>query len=404
MARYEKYETKSGQRWMYIVEGGINPQTGKRRRIVKRGFKREKDAKDAALEFEYQMNILNFEIKEDITFKDMADEWLSFYQTTEIKISTIRVRVHEIGHLNDYFALYKMKEITKTMYQNALNHLKNKKNLAYNTISGIHGTARMIFKRAREQDVLISDPTEFARIPKDRTTVEEIENTEVKELFLEKDELKLFLEKAKEMKQETYAILLVLSWTGLRVGELVALRWSDIDFIQKTMSITKTYYNPTNNSVKYTLLPPKTTSSIRKIIVEDEVIEVLLNQKNLINAVKEEVGDDYYDKNYVFGRMNPPYFGYPIFIKTVQNRMEAVLKQLPTITKHLTPHSLRHTHTSLMAEAGVDLFEIMDRLGHRDDETTTQVYLHITKEKQKKASQKFGQLMRSLSKPVNELK
>lgn len=179
MARYEKYETKSGQRWMYIVEGGINPQTGKRPRIVKRGFKREKDAKDAALEFEYQMNILNFEIKEDITFKDMADEWLSFYQTTEIKISTIRVRVHEIGHLNDYFASYKMKEITKTMYQNALNHLKNKKNLAYNTISGIHGTARMIFKRAREQDVLISDPTEFARITKDRTTVEEIENTEV---------------------------------------------------------------------------------------------------------------------------------------------------------------------------------------------------------------------------------
>lgn len=64
--------------------------------------------------------------------------------------------------------------------------------------------------------------------------------------------------------------------------------------------------------------------------------------------------------------------------------MEAVLNQLPTITKHLTPHSLRHTHTSLMAEAGVDLLEIMDRLGHKDDETTTQVYLHITKEKQKR--------------------
>ena len=57
-----------------------------------------------------------------------------------------------------------------------------------------------------------------------------------------------------------------------------------------------------------------------------------------------------------------------------------------------------------MAEAGVNLFEIMDRLGHKDDETTTQVYLHITKEKQKKASQKFGQLMRSLQQPDNDQK
>ena len=69
-----------------------------------------------------------------------------------------------------------------------------------------------------------------------------------------------------------------------------------------------------------------------------------------------EVEDDYYDKNYVFGRINPPYFGYPLFIKTVLNRMEAVLNQLPIITKYLTPHSLRHAHTSLMAGAGVDLF------------------------------------------------
>lgn len=142
----------------------------------------------------------------------------------------------------------------------------------------------------------------------------------------------MFLEKAKEMKQETYAILLVLSWTGLRVGELVSLRWSDIDFIQNTISVTKTHYSLTNNSVKYTLLPPKTNSSIRKIIVEDEVIDVLINQKELIDAVKVEIEDDYYDKNYVFGRINPPYFGYPLFIKTVLNRMEAVLNPLPIIT------------------------------------------------------------------------
>ncbi|MFE4133225.1 hypothetical protein [Peribacillus sp. YIM B13482] len=54
------------------------------------------------------------------------------------------------------------------MYQNALNDLKKKEQLAHNTISGIHGTARMIYKRAMEQDLLLADPTEYAFIPKEK--------------------------------------------------------------------------------------------------------------------------------------------------------------------------------------------------------------------------------------------
>lgn len=62
----------------------------------------------------------------------------------------------------------------------------------------------------------------------------------------------------------------------------------------------------------------------------------------------------------------------------------------------LSPHSLRHTHTSLLAEAGVSLEQIMHRLGHSDDETTRNIYLHVTKPKRKEASQKFAELMRNL--------
>lgn len=381
---------------MFVIENGIDPQTGNRRRVVRRGFLKQKDAKDAAKELEYQLGIRKLDTKGNITFQEMAEEWLSVYEMTDRKISTIRVRKHEIGHLNSYFAHYKLKDITKKMYQNALTDLKNNKQLAHNTISGIHGTARQIFKRAMEQDLIITDPTQYAFIPKDKKTVEEIENTKVQDKYLEKHELKLFLDKAKEMNEETYTMLFVLAWTGLRAGELVALKWKDIDFEEKIINITKTYYNPSNNTKKFHLLPPKTAGSIRKITVEDEVISVLKKHQIRQKAVKLEVGRDYYDQDFVFGRLNPPYYGYPHFIKTVENRMEAVLKQLPSIQKRLTPHSLRHTHTSLLAEAGVELLQIMDRLGHSDDETTTQVYLHITKDRKKEASQKFGELMRSL--------
>jgi integrase len=61
----------------------------------------------------------------------------------------------------------------------------------------------------------------------------------------------------------------------------------------------------------------------------------------------------------------------------------------------LTPHSLRHTHTSLLAEAGVSLEQIMDRLGHTDDHITKNVHLHVTHEMKKEASQKFSELMNS---------
>ncbi len=75
--------------------------------------------------------------------------------------------------------------------------------------------------------------------------------------------------------------------------------------------------------------------------------------------------------------------GYPIVIKTVQNRMKRLL-HLSNLNQELTPHSLRHTHTSLLAEAGVALEQIMDRLGHSDDQITKDVYLHVTQEMKKK--------------------
>ncbi|MET1178286.1 site-specific integrase [Peribacillus simplex] len=237
------------------------------------------------------------------------------------------------------------------MYQNSLNDLKKKEQLAHNTISGINGTARMIYKRAMEQDLLLADPTEYAFIPKDKKTVEDIENKKVEDKYLEKYELKTFLDTAKTLCEiDDYVIFLTLSWTGLRAGEFVALKWKDINFEGNTINITKTY-NPKNNTKDYKLLPPKTNGSIRKIDVEDEVINTLHKHRLKQKEIKLQVGNEYYDKDFVFGRLNAPYFGYPNFIKTIENRMESLLTKTRAINKRLTPHSLRHTNTSLLARS-----------------------------------------------------
>jgi integrase len=100
----------------------------------------------------------------------------------------------------------------------------------------------------------------------------------------------------------------------------------------------------------------------------------------------KRLGDAYHNKDYIFSKIERQ-FGYPIVIKTIQNRMARLLR-MAGLNPDLTPNSLRHTHTSLLAEAGVSLEQIMDRLGHTDDQITKNVYLHVTQEMKKEASQK----------------
>ena len=172
------------------------------------------------------------------------------------------------------------------------------------------------------------------------------------------------------------------------------LKWKDIDFVNHTVNITKTYYNPNNNTLKYLLVTPKTKKSQRKIMMDKEIINALKEHKDVQNQFIEQLGDAYYNKDFIFAKMQRQH-GYPIVIKTIQDRMKRLLK-IADLNIELTPHSLRHTHTSLLAEAGVALEQIMDRLGHSDDQITKDVYLHVTKEMKKEASQKFSELMKGL--------
>ena len=189
-------------------------------------------------------------------------------------------------------------------------------------------------------------------------------------------------------------VFITLAYTGIRGGELCALKWKDFNFTDKTISITKTYYNPTNNTTEYTLLPPKTKSSRRVIEVSAIVLSELEVHRARQKVIKMEHRDTYHDEDFIFA-MTEKNYGYPVYVKKIENRMTRLLK-LSKLDQGLTPHSLRHTHTSLLAEAKVGLEEIMERLGHADDEITRRVYLHVTKTMKKEASQKFDELMKSL--------
>jgi integrase len=387
------YFRKRGDKWSYTIDTGIDSQ-GKRKQKTKSGFKTKKDAQNAAAADQKDLVDGLYIEESDVIFCDFCKEWLKLYSES-VKESTIRVREHELGCLSFYFEKMQLRKISKKAYQNALVDLRNR-GYANNTIAGIHGTGKMLFKKAREFDLIKKNPTEYAKPPRAKTTIEEIEHSDELPKYLEKKELSLFLKNAHEKGLESdYVIFLLFAYTGMRVGELCALKWSDVNFDDNTISITKTYYNPSNRTKDFKLQTPKTTSSIREIDIADIVTKELGKHQAAQNRLKMQYRKTYHDENFVFANTERKYIGYPRYIKKVELRMTRLLI-ISNLNEALTPHSLRHTHTSLLAEAGVGLYEIMERLGHSDDDTTKKVYLHVTQSMKKEASQKFSNLMKSL--------
>lgn len=267
---------------------------------------------------------------------------------------------------------------------------------AVNSIKTTHTAAGMIFEWAVKEGLRKDDPTEGAVIKEKALTVEEIEDEDLEASYLERHELESFLNAVMnhglERDMETFYLL---AFTGLRSGELCALKWADINFDTTMMRVTKTLYSP-GGMKDYDLTPPKTTGSIRSLNLDIAIINLLQSYQEQQTGIHEKYRahyDDHHTKNFIFSRPN----GYPYNPTNVLKRMDRILKYT-NITKHATPHIFRHTHISMLAEAGVDIANIMKRVGHDDAKTTTRIYLHVTnKMKQDDANKvniQYGDLLK----------
>ncbi|MEK3756791.1 site-specific integrase [Bacillus sp. FSL K6-6483] len=386
MATYRK----RGSTWSYQIVYK-DPATGKRRYKSKGGFARKKDCMLAAAEIEKELSDKTYIEERKITFGEFALEWFKEYEANAKKPSTARARYYSMQHLIKAFGAVQIQKITPRLYKEVIYSLYEQ-GVSYNTLAGIHSVGRMIFRKAMEERIIKIDPTEYVTLPKKRKTIEDLETEKEIPKYMEKEQLNKFLAAAKEHGLDIdYYVFLLMSYSGCRVGEIVALKWSDFDFQNNHVTISKTYYNPNNRIKEFQLLPPK-NSAKRTIILDQFVMEEMKKLKRIQNEFRLETKKPYYNEGFVFvdTRKAP---GYPVLIKTVESRMRRLIK-LCLFDENLTPHSLRHTHTSLCAEAGVSLEEIMDRLGHKNDQITRSVYLHVTKSRKKEAANKFSDLMK----------
>lgn len=404
-----KANNKKGYKWGCVKDGPPDPVTGKRNQIRRVGeTQKEAEAKvDEAIRKLKEHGIDEKKVK-NLPFEQVAWEWLNTYSRGKVKASTVRVREKEIKILLRYIAKVNIDKVTPRMHQKILNDMDDKgytikdkngdliyKPYTRTTIEGVHVTAGMIYKYAIREKMRLDNPCAGATIPTKKITVEEIENNTIEEKYLEREELFEFLHVVQEHGMEfDLEWFYLLAFSGMRSGELLALKWKDINFETNEIRITKTLYNPQNNMEQYELTPPKTKGSIRTIDIDDSVMKLLKAHKAKQAAVKlaNRKQPGYHDQNFVFCREN----GYPFIQKNIIIRMSRLIK-MTSIKKHATPHIFRHTHISMLAEAEIDINTIMKRVGHDDMKTTMNIYTHVTEKMKKNAAAKikntFGNIL-----------
>lgn len=377
----KKYTTKNGEtRYLFQTYLGIDPLTGKERRTTRRGFKTMKEAKQAErnLLLDVEENGLPSNQSDgfqDPTFEELASLWLENYKTT-VKPSTFENVKSKVEKMTEeHFKELKLKKITVAYCQKVVIELSESYVLYNHYLSVIN----RIFKYAVLMDILDSNPFDKVIKPKSR-------QTQRKGNFLTKEELREFLKLAQTATLSYFSPLVhLMSYTGLRQGEALALKWSDIDFENKKITVDKT---AVRIKEKQTLQTPKTKNSKRVISIDPTTLSILKSWKKdqikiYFKNGKHFEGDD----NFIFTNERADWVQIHNFIPYFK-RFVTDHKLKP-----ITPHGLRHTHASLLFSAGVEPKNISDRLGHSTVQITLDLYTHITEEQRTDTVEKLLEYM-----------
>ncbi len=328
---------------------------GNRKKSTKRGFKTKREAEEW---------VRNFLASQQADFNMNFEEFVKIYREDavhRVRESTMETKDHIIDtKILPYFAKKSVSSITAAdirKWQNELMSLKKDNGEPYSQtyLRTINNQLTAIFNHAVKYYDLAKSPCLKAG-SMGKKQAEEMR-------FLTLDEFSKFIDAIID-KQKSYVTFMTLFWTGMRLGEMLALTPADIDFENKTIHINKSY-----NSKQKKNGPTKTYSSTRTISAPDF----------LLDAIKE-----YMDSVYALGKNDRLFQTTKYYMEHERDR---AVKN--SGLGHVRIHDLRHSHCALLFEMGIPPLEVKDRLGHKDIETTLNVYAHIYPNKQKQLSNKL---------------
>ncbi|MDO4814546.1 MAG: site-specific integrase [Gemella sp.] len=374
-----KQYTKNNKK-LYMINNlylGINPITGKEVRKTKRGFESKKEAEIyiAKQKIEFEKGSLFVRNKKH-TFSAVYDIWIDNHRHT-IKESSLNSYLSISKTILSILGNIDIKKITMLELQKIVNDWGNI--YSKNYLNDLIKLLNMVFEYAVNINLLNSNPMDKIKKPRIET-----DDKEEIEKYYTKDELLYFLEVIKENYSPTlFMIFRLLGFTGARIGEVLALDWQDIDFKANTISINKTVSRGENNA--QIVQSPKTKSSKRIIDVDPLTMQQLHSYKIAQRELLFKMGVR--NNDYVFVNKN----NRRLSSTSINTTLRRIQKKFNL--KSISCHGFRHTHCSLMFEAGASIQAVQKRLGHSDFKTTMNIYNHVTEKLKQQTAIQFAEYM-----------
>lgn len=373
----KEYKKKNGTTvYRTSVYLGVDQVTGKKARTTitastKKGVKIK--ARDALNNF--AMNGYTVKEKPTITtYKELTALWWESYKNT-IKPNSRQsmegiVRLHILPAFGDC----KLSRLTTPVIQQQVNKWANNANKgikgAYANYSFLNNINRRILQYGVTMQVIEHNPARDVIIPRKQN------NKEHKVKFFSNQELKQFLNYLDDLDLSSYenffdyVLYKTLLATGCRIGEVLALEWSDIDLEKGTIKVSKTLnrYQETNT--------PKSKAGLRDIEIDRATVLLLKQYKNRQQVLSWDLGRS---ETIVFTPFTTKYAYACLLRKRLPKHFKAA--GVPDISFH----GFRHTHATIMLYAGIEAKDLQYRLGHSNISMTLNTYVHATKEGAKKA-------------------
>lgn len=301
------------------------------------------------------------------------------------------------------FGNTKLSNIKKTDVKRFYNGLKDSGSLKTSTIEGIHNVVHQVLQLAVEDDYIRKNPSD--NVLREFKKSHNIDTEPRKALTVKEEQIFLDYLKRTPKYYHWYPIFCVLAKTGMRSGECTGLRWQDIDFDNKTISINHTlvYYDHNQSGCRFAINSTKTVASKRIIPMTEEVVNALIQEKEFQNELglksKARI-NGYSDFIFINKDGNCQHFGTlnKALNRIIRDCNDEILLNNPDSTDllpHFSCHTFRHTFTTRMIEAGLNPKFVQDILGHSDISTTLNIYADCTQELRDSSIKKLEEFYRA---------
>ena len=330
--------------------------------------------------------------KNNLTINDLYQSWLQLKRG--LKDNTFaNYKYMYTQFVEPDFGKNKIVDLKRTDIRGFYNYLVDDRGLKFNTIDSVHTVLHQVLELGVEDDYLRYNPSDNAL--KELKKARNIEVEKRRALTLAEQELFESFLSENGQYHRWYPIFTVMLWTGMRVGEITGLRWCDIDLDEETISVNHTlvYYSTrTEAGQVFAINTPKTKAGERVIPMLPRVKEAFLMEKELqkeFGIKSTAVVDGYRDFIFVNRFGNVQHQG------TLNKALRRIIRDCnfevldknrsedTVVLPKFSNHSLRHTFTTRMCEAGVNIKAMQDILGHADAETTMDIYAEATKDLKK---------------------